>query len=70
MKFAAARQQEVKQQGAEALETSLGFDQKAILETNLDYITKSLGALVLCARWINGRGWVVGGRGVRRPIAR
>lgn len=44
MKFAAARQQEVKQQGAAALETSLGFDQRAILETNLDYITKSLGA--------------------------
>ncbi len=44
MKFAAARQQEVKQQGAAALETSLGFDQKAILEANLDYITRSLGA--------------------------
>lgn len=54
MKFAAARQQEVKQQGAAALETSLGFDQKAILETNLDYITKSLGA---CARF---KGRIVG----------
>lgn len=70
MKFAAARQQEVKQQGAEALETSLGFDQKAILETNLDYITKSLGALFCTHAGINGRGWVVGSRGVHRPIAR
>jgi len=29
--------------GADALEDSLAYDQKAILETNLDYITKSLG---------------------------
>jgi len=43
MKFAALRQQEVKTLGADALEDSLAYDQKAILETNLDYITKSLG---------------------------
>ena len=43
MKFAALRQHEVKTLGADALEDSLAYDQKAILETNLDYITKSLG---------------------------
>jgi len=43
MKFAALRQHEVKTLGADALEDSLAYDQKAILETSLDYITKSLG---------------------------
>eukprot|EP00624_Nannochloropsis_granulata_P004260 evm.model.NODE_31361_length_2425_cov_17.246597.1 len=47
MKFAALRQQEVKTLGADALEDALAYDQKAILETNLDYITKSLGLVEL-----------------------
>jgi len=46
MKFAALRQHEVKTLGADALDDSLAYDQKAILETNLDYITKSLGKSV------------------------